>query len=86
MVSAEPKNETEDVQSKINFYLYTKTIRDTPKLIDMANYSAISIDESFNRAKQTKVIIHGWLSHLEKPMIQVIKDAFMDMTDYNVIG
>lgn len=57
-----------------------------PKTIYVSNNTAIIIDESFIKAKQTKVIIHGWLSGLEKPMVQVIKDAFMDVADYNVIG
>lgn len=66
--------------------MYTKYNRDMPKTIYVSNNTAIIIDESFNKAKQTKVIIHGWLSGLEKPMVQVIKDAFMDVADYNVIG
>ena len=86
-ILAEPNNVTdEDDYMKVNCYLYTKNDKNNPKLIDMSNNSEIKLDKSFNKTKPVKFIVHGWLSDFEKPSVQLIKDAFMDINDYNVIG
>lgn len=75
--------ENESIESKVIFYLYTRNSSD-PEILQPGDVTSL-INSHFNIKKPTKVIVHGFLDYLMRPMPQSTKDRFLESEDVNVI-
>ncbi|XP_063697711.1 uncharacterized protein LOC134828659 [Culicoides brevitarsis] len=73
---------------EILYYLYTQKTINNPKVFNMKDDSHKNIlenNENFDPAKDTKIVIHGWRNNYTSPVGQMIKNAYLEFFDYNVI-
>lgn len=68
---------------QIFFYLYTNK--------NKTHYENVTTFEdlqssSLNHTLKTIFLIHGWKNDISSPMIQLVKDGYLNLSDYNVIG
>ena len=67
----------------VTYYLYTNL---NPKKGQKITASGKSIDASnFNPANPTRFVIHGWTQSYTASMNKEIRDAWLSVSDYNVI-
>ncbi|XP_070537996.1 inactive pancreatic lipase-related protein 1-like [Ptychodera flava] len=68
------------------FGLYTKLNRDQMQVIDRSDPSTLH-NSLFDKRRDTKFLIHGWISNWNTPWVLEMKDAFLNSTeDLNVIA
>lgn len=67
-------------EKDISYYLYTKELNGT--LINQNNILSIN----FDIRKETVFIIHGWKTSFESKMPQMVKDAYLENRDVNIIA
>lgn len=69
---------------KLTFALYTRQNFDTAQSIVYNNKAGVK-SSNFKSNRQTKVIIHGFMTKIAAPWFGMIKKALLDHGDYNVI-
>ncbi|CAO1389537.1 unnamed protein product [Diamesa serratosioi] len=72
----------EDPDAKISLYYYNKFIfaKVKPPSIVLVSF------QDYDRKKKTKIIIHGWKNNLNSDAIQLIKNAYLNNGDFNIIA
>lgn len=83
----------DDFESSIFFELYTREHQRSAaagvRSLLRKRRQAADIDEFrayFRPNRQTKIIIHGWMSDTRSDFVQNIKDNYLTSRDCNVIG
>ncbi|XP_065364464.1 phospholipase A1 VesT1.02-like [Calliphora vicina] len=69
----------------VKFYLYTKNNPKTPQQLLVNNVESVKIS-NFNKAHQTKILIHGWRGSYTSTPNGPIREAYLATGDYNVIS
>ncbi|CAH1788455.1 unnamed protein product [Owenia fusiformis] len=62
------------------FELFTRQNRDYPQFIESLNPPDV-----YSKTRETKILIHGFLSSSSTPWMTEMKNALLDVGDYNVI-
>lgn len=78
-----------DDDSDVVFHVYTKQVTEdrvqgTPLPLPLAKDSLVAA--GWDASLPTKIVIHGFTNSIESPVIQNIKDAYLDSGAFNVIG
>lgn len=68
-------------KTDVQFLLYTKLNKNKPKRI----YIEMDKYHNYNPKWKTKIVVHGWTNYGESPAVQLIKNNFLNVADYNVI-
>ncbi|XP_050079714.1 uncharacterized protein LOC126567538 [Anopheles maculipalpis] len=66
------------------FRLYTRSNRDTPQVLQLNNAGSVT-SSNFNAANPTRFIIHGWNNDGFSEVNTILKDAWLDRGEFNVI-
>ncbi|ETN66991.1 lipase [Anopheles darlingi] len=66
------------------FRLYTRSNRNTPQVIGLGDAGSLSAS-SFNAGHPTRFIIHGWNNDGFSEVNMILRDAWLDRGDFNVI-
>ena len=75
-----------DFNNDITFYFYRKNTMDSPSMFKMVDESKpLSIAKTFDPVLPTKFVIHGWKSSSQSDIGQNIKNAYLTVSDMNVI-
>ncbi|XP_077987391.1 pancreatic lipase-related protein 2-like [Glandiceps talaboti] len=68
------------------FWLYTWDNRDVPQIIDRMDADSL-LNSNFDRLKDTKFLIHGWVNSGETEWVVKVREAFLNSTeDLNIIA
>ncbi|BES94717.1 phosphatidylcholine 1-acylhydrolase activity [Nesidiocoris tenuis] len=71
-----------NAERHVFFTLYT---RNGPSQTLVIGETNTVTNSNFNRNKKTKILVHGWLNAGDNFFSQLMKDAFLESHDYNVI-
>ncbi|XP_076289000.1 pancreatic triacylglycerol lipase-like [Lasioglossum baleicum] len=82
----ETLEETEhDLLNRVHFNLYTKANPTDGQRLNVDDIDALQ-KSNFNFSKPTIFITHGWLNTVYNDPVTLIRDAYLQHGDYNVIG
>jgi hypothetical protein len=70
-----------NVETDVQFLLYTRNNKNTPQILS----TGPSTDLSLLRSKPIKFLIHGWQNDRNDQFNQLIKNAFLEEGDVNVV-
>lgn len=73
-----------DPSTEVYYHLYTSLNPIQSHILDINQLETFETSH-FNHAHPTKILIHGWTEHYQKPSMQEIKDAYMKKGNINVI-
>ncbi|XP_026280769.2 pancreatic lipase-related protein 2-like [Frankliniella occidentalis] len=68
----------------VSFYLYTRR-QELSEIIDVDDPNSLW-QSSFDPKRPTRIVTHGWRSSSDADVVQIIKSAYLEMEDCNVIG
>lgn len=68
----------------VRFYLYTKSSSSIGEKIELNNLKSLR-SSNFNLMNPTRFIIHGWINDRFSPVNTMIRDAYLQNNDLNVI-
>uniref|UniRef100_A0A336MB67 CSON008654 protein n=1 Tax=Culicoides sonorensis TaxID=179676 RepID=A0A336MB67_CULSO len=68
---------------RLLYYLYTNATRNNPENITIFRNIRSS---RFSPNRKTIILVHGWHNDIDSDMIQVVKDGYLNLGDYNVVG
>ncbi|XP_015439765.1 PREDICTED: phospholipase A1-like [Dufourea novaeangliae] len=74
----------QNVQNLVQFYLYTRNTMQDPEHLVPNNFFLLK-KSHFDTKKPTKIVTHGWRDSAQSRAVVVIRDAFIQNGDYNVI-
>lgn len=78
------------IPENVEFFLYRQSGRSNLDHREGKSFvgdtDVISGLDQYDGSLPTKIIIHGWMSSDEDPIIQSIKDNYLSVSDMNVIG
>ncbi|XP_045768923.1 pancreatic lipase-related protein 2-like [Maniola jurtina] len=66
------------------YWLFTRWNRVSPQIILNGNVNSLR-NSNYNGARALKVIVHGWRNNGNSPVNTLIRNAFLDQGDHNVI-
>ncbi|XP_076165997.1 phospholipase A1-like [Ptiloglossa arizonensis] len=73
-----------DIQNRVNFYLYTRSNPKKPDTLYVNDVAKLK-KSHFKPERPTKFITHGWINSHKSKACYLIRDAFLQHGDYNVI-
>ncbi|KAF7398913.1 hypothetical protein HZH66_006810 [Vespula vulgaris] len=89
LLNAEENTESErdtmmDLHNRVYFYLYTANNRIYPDAISINDLESLK-KSNFNFNRPTRIITHGWMNSHNSDSCILIRDAYLNQGDYNVI-
>ncbi|XP_078032935.1 pancreatic triacylglycerol lipase-like [Augochlora pura] len=78
-------NEKNDLRDRISFYLYTKANPSVGQQLYVGDVDTLK-RSNFDFSKPTRFVTHGWISTVKDDAVSLIRDAYLQHGDYNVIG
>ncbi|RZF44278.1 hypothetical protein LSTR_LSTR006828 [Laodelphax striatellus] len=69
----------------VQFMLYTRESATVYEELFLGNLTSIE-DSKFDKTKETKIVVHGWLSKVHMRFTRDIRKAFLEAKDCNVIS
>lgn len=75
-------NDPENINTE--FLLFTRKNRNNEQILSYRNTETVR-NSNFNKNLPLKIIVHGFGNTKDKPWMHEMKDAFLDVDDYNVI-
>ncbi|XP_003700219.1 phospholipase A1-like [Megachile rotundata] len=82
--SFEPNVNVNDLPKRVLFYLYTKNTKKNAEQLHVGDSNSLA-KSHFNPKKPTKFVTHGWISSQKSKACTLVRDAFLQNGDYNVI-
>ncbi|XP_053618615.1 lipase member H-like isoform X1 [Plodia interpunctella] len=82
-----PMNETRFwwvTEEDVEFWLYTRHNIENPQILRINDTQALH-NSYFHFNKKTKLLCHGWSNNGTSPMPHSLKEAYLNVTDLNVI-
>ncbi|XP_043258017.1 uncharacterized protein LOC122400559 [Colletes gigas] len=73
------------LEDSVLFYLYTRLTRNNPERLYVNNVNALR-GSHFAAWKPTKIVTHGWMNSYLAKSVTLVRDAFLQHGDYNVIA
>ncbi|XP_046821663.1 endothelial lipase-like [Vespa crabro] len=78
------KDTLKDLHNRVFFYLYTINNRKEPDVISINDLESLK-KSNFNFNRSTQIITHGWINSHNSDSCILIRDAYLNHNDYNVI-
>lgn len=75
--------DTFDAGRDVKFYLYTRLNEEKPQNLTM-DQEAIK-KSNFNRTRETRFVVHGYLNNVESDINWITRTAFLEAEDVNFI-